>query len=223
LQQHPAHSPAAGTFLAHLNLHNESLLTTQLLSFPQADLRLICPNKPGCHRLDQWSECNFGLSATHAFVGQSSWIKSPAGLAAATFLSSLNASFINASRTWDPAFPNMLFTSSANGMSKIANPDSFVSHFGQVPLDAYNELRTLSVPTVRICTISADEKATCDKVAPIMNQVNAGAQFSCVQQDGDSGCLTAIQNNQADMRAFDGPDVYRGYVDHDLMVSGIFM
>jgi hypothetical protein len=52
-----------------------------------------------------------------------------------------------------------------------------------------------------------------------MGRANGGLMtFACVQMDGEAGCLATIENKQADMRSFDGPDVYRGYVDHNLMV-----
>jgi hypothetical protein len=49
-----------------------------------------------------------------------------------------------------------------------------------------------------------------------MNQANTGVQFECVEADGDTGCLNAIQNGQADFKAFDGTDIYNGYKDHNL-------
>jgi hypothetical protein len=92
--------------------------------------------------------------------------------------------------------------------------DCCQSEHALVPL-----LSLLQVPTVRICTISAGEQATCLRVAPLMSRASDGTmQFACIQTDGEAGCLAAIENKQADMRSFDGPDVYRGYVDHNLMV-----
>jgi hypothetical protein len=80
-------------------------------------------------------------------------------------------------------------------------------------------LPPLQVASVKVCTINADEQATCLRVAPLMSRASDGMMtFACIQADGEAGCLAAIEDKKADMRSFDGPDVYRGYVDHNLMV-----
>jgi hypothetical protein len=77
---------------------------------------------------------------------------------------------------------------------------------------------------VRICTISADEQATCLRVAPLMSRASDGTmQFACVQADGEEECVLAIENNQADMRSFAGLEVYHGYVEHNLLVGSLIV
>jgi hypothetical protein len=71
------------------------------------------------------------------------WAASPLGQRVVDFLGTLNASFVVASRSLDPAAPDMLFTSTATSVRKLDDPANFVAYFGQEAMDAFNAIRKM--------------------------------------------------------------------------------
>jgi hypothetical protein len=124
----------------------------------------VCPGKAGCQPIADWATCYLGLAPTHSFVGTDAWLASPTGRTAATFLAGLDAGFINATRAVEPAQPTFLFNTAAAGMTPL-DPAKFGDHFGQRSLDAFEAIRTMSSPTARICTISAEEQVRLSRIA----------------------------------------------------------
>jgi len=177
------------------------------------DLRLVCPTG-GCRPVSEWAECFLASAATHAFLGTKEFASSPDASAAIATLSGLNATAVAAAKALEPA--QMLLTSSTLSLRRVADPSNFASHFGTNALAAFRAIRSLQAATARICTVSADEQAFCNQAVTLMNSKATGVTYSCVQKASPSECLTAIQNGEADMFSADGPDTYRGMVDHNL-------
>jgi hypothetical protein len=115
----------------------------------QADLRLICPSRPGCWPLNRWADCHLALAASHAYVAGPAWAASPLGQRTIDFLGTLNASFVAASRSLEPATPNMLFSNAAASVRRLDDPNDFVAFFGQESMDAFDTIRKLQASILK--------------------------------------------------------------------------
>jgi hypothetical protein len=81
-------------------------------------------------------------------VADPAWAFSPLGQRVIEFLGTLNASFVAASRSLDPAAPDMLFTNTASSVRALDGLDDFEAHFGQESMDAFDTIRKLQASAV---------------------------------------------------------------------------
>lgn len=179
--------------------------------------RLLCKTG-GCKSLNDWRTCNIGGSAAHTFVGKPGFKDTPQGAAAISMLVGANATMVAAIKKLGGQ-PNWILTDAAVGIGAVEDPANAAANFQPETYGYFSTIRNIQVPDVRICTKSPEEQAFCSATAEITNkQLALGVTFSCVDLGSDEECLKGIASGKADMRAFDGPQVFRGFKDHGLKV-----
>lgn len=187
------------------------------------DFRLLCPTAAGmqCAMPDDYIDCNLARVPAHAAGVNPAVVSAETrdAIRAAFEVANKNAEFKNMFLTDGNNSGNLVFKS---GTEMIIPVTEGTVSFMAAAYDAYEALSEIEdiEPTpcapeqVRWCAIEGKEEGgetelqRCESMATLMNGIQAGVEFSCVEEESDNACIAALAAGTADIVTLDGGDIF---------------